>query len=126
VSRLSPVYIERRSEPRSACSLPARVYYGQGLRMFADGLIRDISTSGAKIEVPSIYKLPPRFVLLHLQAGVALDVVLKWRRGDLAGMAFERQHILTETDDPRLADVKKAWQGLQPNAPAARGPGMIG
>ena len=46
-----------------------------------------------------------RFVLLHLKAGVAYEAVLKWRRGDMAGMAFEATHELATCEIARLAGV---------------------
>lgn len=109
-----PAYSERRAEPRVPVNAPGRVIYGPKLAMWADCIIRDLSTSGAKIEVSHFYRIPPRFVLLHLQAGVAFEVVLKWRRGDLAGMAHERTHSLAEGSEPRLAAVRDAWLALQP------------
>ena len=54
-----------------------------------DLVLRDLSTGGAKIHVSALYKLPPRFVLLQHQAGVAFEVILKWRRGDLAGVKVD-------------------------------------
>ena len=91
-----------------------RAYYGENLKMWADCELRDLSTGGAKIHVSALYKLPPRFVLLQHQAGVAYEVILKWRRGDLAGVAFEVRHDLATTEDKRMAAMREAWKALQP------------
>ena len=120
-----PSYIERRGEPRVPVSAPGRVMHGDKLGLWADCLIKDLSASGAKIELSHFYRLPPRFVLLHFREAVAFEVVLKWRRGDLAGMAFEHRHPLDTLNDPRLAAVSEAWKALQPGM-ARRDPGMIG
>jgi len=109
-----PSYIERRGEPRVPVSAPGRVMHGERLGLWADCLIKDLSASGAKIELSHFYRLPPRFVLLHFHEAVAFEVVLKWRRGDLAGMAFEYRHALDTLNDPRLAAVSEAWRALQP------------
>lgn len=126
-SRPMPDYVERRAEPRLAVSAPGRIMHGDRLALWADCVIKDLSASGAKIELSHLYRLPPRFVLLHFQEAVAFEVVLKWRRGDLAGMAFERRHALDTLDEPRLAAVVEAWKALQPGlAPRIGDPGMIG
>jgi hypothetical protein len=109
-----PAYVERRGEERIPVRAPGRVMFGEKLAMWGDCVIRDLSTSGAKIELSQLVKLPPRFILIHLHDGVAFDVVLKWRRGDLAGMAFEKRHLLTEPVEARLEPARIAWQGLMP------------
>lgn len=124
--RPAPVFIERRAEPRTSTNVPARVYFGPKLGLWADCMLKDVSQGGAKIHVPAIYTLPPRFVLVHLQDGIAFDALLKWRRGDLAGMAFEQRHVLETATDPRLAAIRETWIGLQPGFRAPRDPGMIG
>jgi hypothetical protein len=105
---------ERRSEPRVTVNAPGRTLHGPNLAMWADCVIRDLSQNGAKIELSHLYRLPPRFVLLHFQAGIAFEVVLKWRRGDLAGMAHERRHDLSELTEPHLQPAREAWLALQP------------
>ncbi|MEW5685008.1 MAG: PilZ domain-containing protein [Pseudomonadota bacterium] len=109
-----PDYSERRSEPREPASIRARVMSGKDLALWADCVIRDLSASGAKIELSHFYKLPPRFVLLRFDIGVAFEVVLKWRRADLAGMAFEATHQLEGDVPPHLAKVREAWLALKP------------
>ena len=121
----APVFLERRAEPRTPVNEPARVYFGPKLGLWADCMLKDVSHSGAKIHVPSIYSLPPRFVLVRLQDGIAFDALLKWRRGDLAGMVFEQRHVLQASTEPRLAPIRETWIGLQAGF-SARGPGMIG
>ena len=110
----APAYIERRAEPRVPAKLPARAYFGDSLNLWADCELRDLSQSGAKIHVASVYKLPPRFMLLHLQDGSAFEVILKWRRGDLAGVSFEHRHELKDLQEPRLTPLREAWLALLP------------
>ncbi len=114
MTRPMPAFVERRSEPRTPVRAPGRVMFGDKLGLWADCIIRDLSPSGAKIELSQLVKLPPRFLLIHLQEGIAFEVVLKWRRGDLAGMAFEKRHSLTEAVEPRLEPVRAAWTALMP------------
>ena len=72
-----------------------------------------------RIELPQVHVAPPRFVLLHFQADVAYDAVLKWRRGDMAGMAFENRTPLADCEDPRLASIRELWRALRPGFGAA-------
>lgn len=108
-----PTFVERRNDGRGPVRAPARVMHGAALAHWADCIIRDLSVNGAKIELSHFYKLPPRFVLLHFQAGVGFEVVLKWRRGDLAGMSFEQRHELLTASAPHLEPVRAAWLALQ-------------
>lgn len=114
MGRLALNGMERRVEPREAVRQPVRVYYGEKLGLWADCELRDLSASGAKVHLSSIYKLPPRFILLLHQTGVAYEVVLKWRRGDLAGLSFEERHDLETTQETHLVNIREAWIGLRP------------
>ncbi len=87
--------------------------HGDKLGIWADCMIKDLSDSGAKIELSHLHKVPPRFILIHFQAGMAFEVVLKWRRGDLAGMSFEHRHPLDQPVPPHLEPVRAAWMALR-------------
>jgi hypothetical protein len=119
MSRPESAPFERRAEPRVPANAPARLFYGPKLSLWADCAIRNLSVSGARIELPQVHVAPPRFVLLHFQADVAYDAVLKWRRGDMAGMAFENRTSLADCDDPRLASIVELWRALRPGFGAA-------
>lgn len=114
MGRLALENMERRAEPREALRQPVRAYFGDNLRLWADCELRDLSVGGAKIHLSSLYKLPPRFILLLHQTGIAYEVVLKWRRGDLAGLSFEARHDLQMDQGTRLASIREAWLGLRP------------
>jgi hypothetical protein len=109
----NPVNIERRAEPRISTQTPGRIMHGDKLSLWADCVIRDLSANGAKVELSHLHRLPPRFVLLHFSGAMAYEVVLKWRRGDLAGMAFEHHHSLDTLTNPRFAAAREAWLALQ-------------
>ena len=114
MGRLALNGMERRVKPREAVRQPVRAYYGEKLGLWADCELRDLSASGAKVHLSSLYKLPPRFILLLHQTGVAYEVVLKWRRGDLAGLSFEERHDLETTQETHLVNIREAWIGLRP------------
>ncbi len=106
-------YLERRAEPRVSINARGRIMHGDKLGIWADCMIKDLSDSGAKIELSHLHKVPPRFILINFQAGMAFEVVLKWRRGDLAGMSFEHRHPLDQPVPPRLEPVRQAWMALR-------------
>lgn len=106
-------YLDRRAEPRVSVNARGRIMHGDKLGIWADCVIKDLSGSGAKIELSHLHKIPPRFILIHFQAGMAFEVVLKWRRGDLAGMSFEVKHNLELPVPARLEPVRAAWLALR-------------
>lgn len=114
MSKAQPVYVERRAEPRTATNAPGRVLHGPGFGLWADCLIRDLSRNGAKIELSHFHRLPARFALVDFHGGEAIEVILKWRRGDLAGLAFEKRHDLRDLADTRFADAREVWIALYP------------
>lgn len=109
----APRWHERRAEPREACNARGRVMHGPNLGIFADCVIKDLSATGAKIELSHVYTLPPRFILIHFPSGIGYEVVLKWRRGDLAGMSFEHRHDLSQPVEARLEAVRQTWTALK-------------
>jgi hypothetical protein len=78
---------EHRRAPRRPV-LGNAVIRGPGLH--SDCVIRDLSASGAKIQVRASVQLPEEFNLLLLEANTSRHVLLKWREGDFAGVAFRR------------------------------------
>ncbi len=107
------IQMQRRAEPRMPMKIPPRLAYGQNLARWADCTILDRSPSGSKVKIDAMYQLPPRVILTDLQTGEAFEAVIKWRRGDLAGMQFETTHDLNGDVEPRLASVRDTWLALR-------------
>jgi hypothetical protein len=76
---------EHRKAPRQPVFGHAIV---RGPDFEADCIIRDLSATGARLQVSSSIQLPEEFNLLLLEAKTSRHVVLKWRTGDFAGVAF--------------------------------------
>lgn len=114
MTRALPAYHERRTEERTPTNAPGRVLHGPSYGLWADCVIRDMSKSGAKIELSHFHRLPARFVLVNFHGGEAIEVILKWRRGDLAGLSFEKRHSLRDTTDARFAGAREVWIALYP------------
>ena len=76
---------ENRRAARQRVTGPALIL---GPKLEVSCIIRDLSSTGARVEVPSVVKLPPAFNLLLLKTNSSRHVLLRWRRGDFAGVEF--------------------------------------
>jgi hypothetical protein len=65
-----------------------------GKIVFADGasvvdcVIRDLSTTGARLDVPNTVGLPQEFTLLDVHSGKSYAAKAAWRRGQRMGVEF--------------------------------------
>jgi hypothetical protein len=80
--------------------------------LWADCTIADLSKGGAKIAISSVYPLPARFRLLQIKGGVVYDVRLRWRRGDLSGVAFDDTRVIEGSADADLVAMEPTWRAL--------------
>jgi hypothetical protein len=62
-----------------------------GRDLSANCVIRDLSATGAKLGISRRVKLPANFSVALLKTKTVRRVVLKWRRGDFAGVEFARR-----------------------------------
>jgi hypothetical protein len=80
---------ERASEKRAA---PRRSVFGLAVAVAPDlrtnCVIRDLSSTGAKLNVSRRVKLPHKFRVALLKTKTMRAVLLKWRRGDFVGVEF--------------------------------------
>lgn len=105
---------ERRSEPRLPTLLRGRLFYGIPQTLWADCTVRDLSTRGAKIEVAAVHNLSSRLTLLNVSEGLAHPANLRWRRGDLAGLAFQATHDLKAESAPdEFAALRELYRALR-------------
>lgn len=109
-------WADRRSEVREPTNYRGRVFYGADLAAWADCTIRNMSPKGAMLEVASMHPLPKSFVVMNIQDGHALEVSLKWRRSDMAGVRITGRSSLEQAATERLAGLKTIWQGLKGQA----------
>ena len=79
---------ERRA-PRERAFLAARISYSNGA-MSAPCTVMQISATGAKLNIPAAMNLPDAFQIAITQKSVDCRATLVWRRGDVAGVAFQR------------------------------------
>ena len=104
---------DRRSEVREATALRSRVFYGPDLSAWADCVVRNLSPKGAMLEVSAMYPLPKRFMVMTIADGVAMEVDMKWRRSDMAGVRIIQRTPLDAACTGRLAGLRDIWLGLQ-------------
>jgi len=103
---------EHRSSPRLRSVLKAEIRYNDGL-MSTPCLVRDISETGARIELPSEVSLPDRFNL-HIEKGnQTRPAVVERRHGKELGVRFVREEPEGSSDnEDRLARLEREVAAL--------------
>ncbi|WP_167858526.1 PilZ domain-containing protein [Methylobacterium nonmethylotrophicum] len=79
---------EKRACQRHRTSMPATILLSHSDRVHC--IVRDLSDGGAKIGVSKRYALTDRFWIVIRHANLARRAALVWRRGEFAGIAFDR------------------------------------
>jgi hypothetical protein len=77
-----------RNTTRIRSFLKARLIFNDG-NSSLDGLVRDLSESGARLQVSDSVALPDRFDLYIAKKDETRKVRIKWRTNDEVGVAFE-------------------------------------
>ena len=102
---------DKRSTPRLRSFLKGRVLFNGGQNSL-DCLIRDISSTGARLEVSANVTLPDRFDLYLPHRDETCKVHSQWRRGSQLGVAFD--HIESApAAPPQPQDVASRVQQLE-------------
>lgn len=79
---------ENRREPRKRTFLKGRIVFNSG-KSSMDCLVRDISTSGARIVLDETMVLPERFSLEIPQKDTVFRAKLQWRHEDGVGVLID-------------------------------------
>ena len=79
---------DKRSTPRLRSFLKGRVLFNGGQNSL-DCLIRDVSATGARLELSASVTLPDRFDLYLPHRDETCKVHSQWRRGSQLGVAFD-------------------------------------
>jgi len=79
---------ERRQSPRRKSLLRGCIYFNNRRSAF-DCLIRDISTTGARLILSETINVPDIVDLYVAQKDETVRAHVQWRRGDQVGVAFE-------------------------------------
>jgi hypothetical protein len=78
--------VETRIAPRHRVSKPATIDFG---RVTIDCTVRDLSVTGAALEVPYRIDIPAKFTLVVPGDGLRLPCHLVRRNGSRIGVAFD-------------------------------------
>ncbi len=81
--------MSERSTPRTRTLLRARVEFAGGAQT-VDCTVRDLSESGARLQIPESAVLPPRFTLFVPKHARRYQAMLRWHREGFAGVEFEK------------------------------------
>jgi hypothetical protein len=101
----------RRIAGRARTLLAGKIIIGKGL-ISPDCVIRDLSSSGARVRISAETDLPPKVRLLAIKEGLLFEANVAWRRGDQTGLAFVGQCDLRCDVDPAHSGVRALWAQL--------------
>ena len=79
---------QERRAPRERAFLAARISYGNGA-LSTPCTVMQMSATGAKISIGAATSLPDVFQIAIPQKSIDCRAKLVWRRGDIAGVAFQ-------------------------------------
>ena len=102
-------------------SVRVRTFFG-GRIVFHDGayiydcIVRDLSESGARVEIPEARMIPRRFYFLVSKEEVAYDCELVWRTRMMAGIRFRETIQLATCQDPKLGYLRHIAAELCPDS----------
>lgn len=77
----------RRTSPRTRTFLKGRAIFNNRMSTM-DCVVRNVSSTGAKLQLAESVTLPEQFELDIPQKGETVRVRLRWRRGDEVGVSF--------------------------------------
>lgn len=97
---------ERRSTPRNRTIQGGKIVYGD-FRFLVDCVIRDISSSGARLKVEDPSEVPETFHLYDYKHQRLIPAEAVWRSEREVGVRFVGEPInIFESKDHRLARFK--------------------
>jgi len=99
---------DKRSGPRRRVLLSDMLVFDGGART-VNCSVRDLSDSGAKIELGGVELLPRSLWLIEMRAGVARECRVTWARGRQLGLEFIAAHDLQSADTPDLQFMRRLW-----------------
>jgi len=74
-----------------------------------DGVVRDLSETGARLGIASSLPLPKSFRLILAREGRCHEVEVVWRRGQEIGVTFIGAIDLSDATDASVRLLKRLW-----------------
>jgi hypothetical protein len=78
--------MERRAVPRKPVLMSGAIQFAGGA---VNCLVRDMSISGAALDVAGPHDIPERFNLVFKADGAHIPCHVVWRQGERVGVAFD-------------------------------------
>lgn len=97
---------EKRSTARVRSFLKGRILFNNHMSSM-DCLIRNISATGAKLEIGVAVAIPDVFELFIPQRGDTLRAQLRWRRGEEVGVTFSEPQAPLDPAAEIMARLKR-------------------
>lgn len=98
---------EARTEPRTRTLLGAKVVSRDGVYS-CDCMIREISKSGARINISNTVTIASPFFLIDHQSQVMFEARIVWRNSFQAGLKFLARHQLNNIEKLKLRFTRGA------------------
>lgn len=107
---------DKRTEARTRTFLKGRIVFNNGSSTF-DCLVRDMSSTGAKLVLTEAATLPDIFDLHILNKGAKLKAHIRWRRADQIGVRFVDAEVQPQDPWPdaekRIRQIELENAGLR-------------
>ncbi|MGY9106621.1 MAG: PilZ domain-containing protein [Alphaproteobacteria bacterium] len=97
---------EKRVAPRRKAFLVGKIIYG-GETYTIDCTIRDISETGARVQVPDPFSVPNNITFLDPKNFCAYETSIVWRKGGEMGLSFGKPISLDDESNPRVKILRR-------------------
>jgi hypothetical protein len=101
------IIVDQRPASRVRTIMQGRIVFNNRSATL-DCVIRNLSESGAKLELSCSVTLPDRFELVIPRKGETRRARIVWRKDDLMGIAFEKAAEQAPEQDSMAARLKSA------------------
>ncbi len=101
-------HAEKRSSPRRRVLLSALVVNSAFDAIFRCR-VRDVSATGARLDIPTGYHPPAAFWLIALSSGMAYEAKLAWRKPPNIGIELGEPIDLDKTDSRMGRRLRTIW-----------------
>ena len=104
---------DKRDSSRQRTLLTGLVVFGGGSRSLGCA-IRDLSASGARIELAGPEPLPRSIWLVEVRSGMAHDCRIAWTEGRQHGVQFLSSTDLHQVEGAEMTALRRLWMAFGP------------
>src|SRR5947209_11123410 len=110
----NPADDDLRRAARVRMFVGGRIVFNEGAYSY-NCVVRDMSESGARVEIPAARLIPRRFYFLTSKEEDAYDSELVWRTHSMAGVKVRQAIDIASCQDPRLFYLMRFSAELRPH-----------